>query len=103
MINPDRRIPVESVQQLMGRCVEETGDEAFGLLAAEQLQPQVLHGLGLAWLASDTVNDGLKRTVRFGKLIRPSESSPNSQPKSAVTCGRRLQPSSTALRPEEMM
>lgn len=69
VINPDRRIPIESVQQLMSRCVEETGDEAFGLLAAEQLQPQVLHGLGLAWLASDTVNDGLKRTVRFGKLM----------------------------------
>ena len=55
VINPDRRIPVGSVQQLMARCVEETGDEAFGLLAAEQLQPQVLHGLGLAWFV---FNDG---------------------------------------------
>jgi AraC-like DNA-binding protein len=53
----------------MASCAELTGDEAFGLAAAEQLQPQVLHGLGLAWLASDTVYDGLKRMVRFGSLI----------------------------------
>lgn len=69
VINPDRRIPIDAMQMLMRRCVELTGDEAFGLSAAEQLQPQVLHGLGLAWLASDTVYDGLKRTVRFGQLM----------------------------------
>jgi AraC-like DNA-binding protein len=69
VINPDRRISIIQMQALLRACVEETGDEAFGLVAAEQLQPQVLHGLGFAWLASDTVYDGLKRTVRFGKLI----------------------------------
>jgi AraC-like DNA-binding protein len=69
VINPDRRISITSMQALLRACVEQTDDEAFGLLAAEQLQPQVLHGLGFAWLASDTVYDGLKRTVRFGKLM----------------------------------
>lgn len=69
VINPDRRIPIETMQLLMQHCLDLTGDEAFGLLAAEQLQPQVLHGLGLAWLASDTLYDGLKRTVRFGQLM----------------------------------
>ena len=67
--NPDWRVSHKAFNALMGRCVEVTGDEAFGLLAAEQVQPQVLHGLGLAWLASDTVYDGLARLVRFGKLI----------------------------------
>lgn len=67
--NPDWRIPQQTFDALMACCVELTGDEAFGLLAAEQLQPQVLHGLGLAWLASDTVYDGLVRLVRFGKLV----------------------------------
>jgi AraC-like DNA-binding protein len=69
VINPDRRIPVPQMQALLSSCVAATDDEAFGLLAAEQLQPQVLHGLGLAWLASDTVRDGLLRTVRFCKLM----------------------------------
>lgn len=67
--NPDWRIPHTSFNDLMARSVELSGDEAFGLLAAEQLLPQVLHGLGLAWLASDTVFDGLQRLVRFGKLV----------------------------------
>ena len=67
--NPDWRVSHTDFNRLMNRCVELTGEEAFGLLAAEQLQPQVLHALGLAWLASDTVYDGLRRLVRFGKLV----------------------------------
>ena len=67
--NPDWRVHHAEFNRLMNRCVDLTGDEAFGLLAAEQLQPQVLHALGLAWLASDTVYDGLRRLVRFGKLV----------------------------------
>jgi AraC-like DNA-binding protein len=69
VVNPEWRIPDVTFNTLLGRCVELTGDEAFGLRAAEQLRPQVLHGLGLAWLASDTVYDGLVRMVRFGKLM----------------------------------
>lgn len=69
MANPDWRVPQEQFNLLMRRCVEESGDEAFGLLAAQQIRPQVLHGLGLAWLASDTVYDGLRRLVRFGQLV----------------------------------
>jgi AraC-like DNA-binding protein len=67
--NPEWRISPEDFNALMNHCEQVTGDEAFGLAAADRLQPQVLHGLGLAWLASDTVYDGLKRLVRFGKLI----------------------------------
>jgi AraC-like DNA-binding protein len=67
--NPDWRVQHADFNRLMNRCVELTGEEVFGLQAAEQLQPQVLHALGLAWLSSDTVYDGLKRLVRFGKLV----------------------------------
>ena len=41
--------------------------------------------------------------ARFGKLMWPCESSPNSQPKIAFTFGASRLPSSSALRPEEMM
>ncbi|MEH6588117.1 MAG: AraC family transcriptional regulator [Halioglobus sp.] len=67
--NPDWRLPHDRFNDLMACCVAESGDEAFGLLAGEQVQPRVLHGLGFAWLASDTVYDGLKRLARFGKLV----------------------------------
>ena len=66
---PDWRIPHTQMSALMRSSVDETEDESFGLVAAEQLQPQVLQGLGLAWLASDTIHDGLRRLVRFGKLM----------------------------------
>jgi AraC-like DNA-binding protein len=67
--NPDWRLSQEAFYELMARSVAETGEEAFGLVAAELLQPQALHGLGLAWLASDTVYDGLRRLVRFGHIV----------------------------------
>lgn len=69
VVRPDWRISHKLMNELMRKALDATEDEAFGLYAAEQLQPQVLHGLGLAWLASDTVYDGLHRLVRFGKLI----------------------------------
>ena len=67
--NPEWRVSREDFGELMARCVEVSGDEAFGLLASEHLQPQVLHSLGLAWLASDTVYDGLLRLQRFSGLV----------------------------------
>lgn len=69
VINADRRIPVNQMQALWKLCVECTGEEAFGLLAAEQVQPTTLQGLGLAFLASDTVYAALQRLVRFCKVI----------------------------------
>ena len=69
VINPDRRIPVENMQTLWRLAGEATDEEAFGLLAAEQLQPATLQGLGLAVLASDSIYDALKRLVRFARVF----------------------------------
>jgi AraC-like DNA-binding protein len=67
--NPDWRVSQRTFNALMSQCLQLTGEEAFGLLAAEQLRPQMLHSLGLAWLASDTVYDGLLRLQRFSRLV----------------------------------
>lgn len=67
--DPNYRVPLYEFNELMRQCVELTGDEAIGLYCAEAMQPQALHGLGLGWLASDTVYDGLRRLVRFSRLI----------------------------------
>ena len=74
--NPDWRVSQPDFNQLLEACVTASGEEAFGLLAAEQLQPQVLHSLGLAWLASDTVYDGLQRLQRFGQLVSTGQPGP---------------------------
>ncbi len=69
VINADRRIPVSKMQVLWQLAADATGDEAFGLHAAEQLQPATLQGLGLAVLASSTIYDVLKRLVRFSHVL----------------------------------
>ena len=38
--NPDWRVPQQQFNRLMERCVALSEDEAFGLLAAEQIQPR---------------------------------------------------------------
>lgn len=69
MANPAARIPMSRLQALWSLAVETTGDQCFGLRAAEQLQPVMLHGLGFAWLASDSLRDALNRLVRYSRLI----------------------------------
>jgi len=69
IIRPDWRIPLQQFDSLLEHCVELTRDEAFGLHAGEELQPQALSGLGLGWLASDSVYEGLCRAVRFSRLV----------------------------------
>lgn len=63
------RIPMTQYLQLMESCLEATGHEDFGLKAAMELQPQDLRSLGLGWLASDSVLDGLRRLTRFNRMV----------------------------------
>jgi AraC-like DNA-binding protein len=67
--DPNMRFPMHRLQKLWKLSVETTMDETFGLVAAEQMQPAMLHGLGFAWLASDTLHDALKRLVRYARLL----------------------------------
>lgn len=66
---PGARLNSTIIYELYRLGVEETGDPCFGLKVAEQLQPTNLHGLGFAWLASDSLLDALERLVRFSKLL----------------------------------
>lgn len=67
--DPNVRIPTIKVQNLWRLSVAATGEPAFGLLVARQFQPAALHGLGFAWLASDTLHDALGRLVKYSHLI----------------------------------
>ena len=66
---PDARLPSSRLYELHRLSVEITGDPCFGLTLAEQIQPANLHGLGFAWLASDSLLDALERLVRYSKVI----------------------------------
>jgi AraC-like DNA-binding protein len=71
--NPERaaslRYPVDKMQIVWRLAVERTGDDCFGLAVAEGVVPQAMHGLGFAWLTSDTLYDAFNRVVRYQRLI----------------------------------
>jgi AraC-like DNA-binding protein len=70
--DPNARIPTTRMVTLWRLAIEATGNPCLGLVAARQFQPAVLHGLGFAWLASDTLQDALSRLVRYSRFINES-------------------------------
>jgi AraC-like DNA-binding protein len=67
--DPGIRVPTIRMQTLWRLAVEATGDPCLGLVAARHFQPAALHGLGFAWLASDTLQAALERLVRYSRFI----------------------------------
>ena len=70
--DPDARIPTQRIEKLLDLAAEATGNPCIGLLAARQFQPAMLHGLGLAWLTSDTLRDALNRLVHYSRFVNPA-------------------------------
>jgi len=66
---PGARIPTTRMQKLWRLAVKATADPCLGLFTARHFQPAALHGLGFAWLASDTLHDALDRLVRYSRFI----------------------------------
>ena len=67
--DPNGRSPVRNMVRLWRLAVEETGDPCLGLKAAEFVQPATFHSLGLALLASQTLEDSLQRAARFSRIV----------------------------------
>ncbi len=63
------RYPSDKLDRVWSLAEQCTGDPCFGLAVAEHMQPQALHGLGFAWVSSDTLYDGLRRLVRYQRII----------------------------------
>ncbi|PKG80673.1 AraC family transcriptional regulator [Colwellia sp. 75C3] len=63
------RIPMEKMALLWKLAVEETQNNELGLVAASLFQPAYLKSIGLAWLASANLEEGLKRFIASSQLI----------------------------------
>ncbi len=63
------RVAAISMQKLWRIAVQETGDESFGLVYAENLHLGALQGLGFSWIASSTLHDAFMRLVRYYRII----------------------------------
>jgi AraC-like DNA-binding protein len=66
--DPNGRYPYAGMTRLWRRAVSVTGDECFGLVVSQRLNVASLHGLGFAWLASDTLVDAMQRVARYFKV-----------------------------------
>jgi hypothetical protein len=67
--DPHARIPRPNGDALMRALAERIADPAFGLQAAQCWHPSNLGTLGYAWLASSTLRTGLKRLVRYWRVV----------------------------------
>jgi AraC-like DNA-binding protein len=67
--DPSERIPSINAKRLWELAVQYSCDPCFGLTYAAYIQPSALHGLGLSWIASHSLKDGLERLVRFQRIL----------------------------------
>ena len=67
--DPDLRIPMDAVRQLLEASAERSGIEGFGLLMAEARRPSHLGALGLLVREQPTLRMALDAFVRFGKRL----------------------------------
>lgn len=65
----DARYPVSSMTRLWRAAVKLSGDPAIGLKVADYVQPANLHALGLALLASETLDDMIRRVARYSRIV----------------------------------
>jgi len=67
--NPAQRIPVADMTRLWNLSVAESGDPAFGLAVAKQVNLTTFHALGVAAIASATVREAGDMICRFASMI----------------------------------
>jgi len=69
MGDPDGRIPHALALAVWREAVRQSGDDAFGIHAAEQIRPGAFDVLDYAARSSATLGDGLERLVRYHRIL----------------------------------
>ncbi len=54
---------------LWALAVQATGNSELGLISASLFQPAYIKGLGLAWMASENLVEGLKLFIKNSQLV----------------------------------
>ena len=65
----DSHNPTINHQKFWQLAVEKSGQETFGIRAAEFLHIGSLYGLGFSWLSSENLLDALNRLIRFRTFL----------------------------------
>ena len=69
ILRPHDRISWLKLQRVWQCAVEQSGDSCFGLTIGNIMQPMALSGLGYSWIASNTLEEGIHRLVRYQRMI----------------------------------
>ena len=67
--NPNSRYPDGHLSKLVRLARKATADPAFGLRAAQYVEPTSLHALGFSLLASQSLLAALQRLVRYYRIV----------------------------------
>jgi len=68
LCDPNARYPFSCMSRFWMRATEESGDDCLGLDVARMFHATALHGLGFAWLASDSLTDAMQRLARYYRV-----------------------------------
>lgn len=68
-IGSEARISAPLLQRVWHQAEADTGDPCFGITVASMVQPAALHGLGFAWIASDTLFEALRRLAHYYRVL----------------------------------
>ena len=63
------RIPASTIRKLWEEAIRVTGDPHIGHVVGRTIRPGSAYALGLAWLASETLDQGLHRQARFFRVL----------------------------------
>ena len=62
------RYTIRETRRLWEIARAETGDPAVGIAVGQRMRPSALHSLGLSWISSSTIIDGLRRLQRYARV-----------------------------------
>ena len=72
LLRPGARYPFSAMLRLWKEARKETDDPCIGLSVGQKLRPPALHALGLSWLSSPTLLEGLHRIERYAHVANTS-------------------------------
>ncbi|UJR85347.1 AraC family transcriptional regulator [Sandaracinus amylolyticus] len=71
--DPDGRVPLTALYELVERVIDETGDPHAHLRLAQQLDVEAFDALGLLVMSSPTLGDALDRTLEYQRVFVEGE------------------------------
>lgn len=67
--DPDLRVPIRHINEMLDIACEATGDSAFPLTIAEYAHPSTFSILGYSMMASESLRDMLHRLARYKRIV----------------------------------